>query len=196
MIDAVAIKEGSKGPWTVSRFTIGADPTIENLRLMRDGRGVRPGTYTKLTHSSRGVVMSDTTAERHDHYPFVWKAEGHCLINGLGIGMCLSAILKLDRVNFVTVVEVDQDVIDLVWPNYKGERCDVVCASAFDYAPPKGVRYGAVWHDIWDAINEDNYDEMKRLHRKYGRRADWQGSWGRPQIERMMRQDKSRYWRW
>jgi hypothetical protein len=81
----------------------------------------------------------------------------------------------------------------LVWPNYEGQRCEVVCSSALDYKPPKGVTYGAVWHDIWDAICVDNLDEMKKLHRKYGRRADWQGSWCRYECEAQERRDKKHY---
>jgi hypothetical protein len=196
VIPNVSVPCGEKGPWKISNFTISKEPTLENLRLMRDGRGIAPGTYTRLTHARRGVVMSDTTAEKLDHYSFVRAARGHCLINGLGIGMCLNAILLKPEVNFVTVVEADQDVIDLVWPHYSQDRCEIVCASAFDYAPPKGIRYGAVWHDIWDAICEDNLPEMHRLHRKYGRKADWQGSWGRDTIEAERRRERDRYWRW
>lgn len=195
MIESVAVPEGAKGPWTISKFVVEKN-CLENLRLALDGRAAMPGEYTKLTCKGRGVVMSDTTAERRDHYPFVTAAKGHCLINGLGLGMCLAAALKKDEVDFVTVVEIDQDVIDLVWPTYKGLRCEVVRSSAFDYQPPKGVRYGAVWHDIWDNICQDNFEEMKRLHRKYGRRTDWQGSWGRPQIERMNREERRNPWRW
>jgi hypothetical protein len=196
MIPNVSVPPGQKGPWTISQFTIDRTPTVQNMRLMLDGRGVEPGTYTRLSHAARGVVMSDTTAEKRDHYAFVRAARGHCLINGLGLGMCLNAILRKPEVDFVTVVELDQDVIDLVWPTYANEPCEVVHASAFDYQPPKGARYGAVWHDIWDAICEDNLPEMSTLHRKYGRRADWQGSWARDTIERQRRAERNRYWRW
>lgn len=193
VIDKVKLPEGENGNWSIINFEI--DPqSIENFRLMRDGRGAAGGKYTMLKCKGRGVVMSDTEAERRDHMPFVRAATGHCLVNGLGLGMCLAAALKKDEVEHVTVIESEQEVIDLVWPNYKSDRCTIVKASAFDYKPPKGIRYGAVWHDIWDAICQDNYEEMKTLHRKYGRFADWQGSWGRPEIERMNREDKFKGW--
>lgn len=41
-----------------------------------------------------------------------------------------------------------------------------------------------VWHDVWDYIDANNLTQMHALHRKYGRRADWQGSWCRDQCER------------
>lgn len=188
MIPQVSVPEGTKGPWTIKRFTVDAEPSIANLRLAMDGRGVAPGTYTKLVHAQRGIVMSDTTAEKRDHIGFVRAARGHVLINGLGIGMCLAAVLAKDTVTQVTVVEIDADVIALVADHYATDpRVGIVHSSAFDYQPPKGVRYGAVWHDIWDSICADNLPEMTRLHRKYGRRADWQGSWCRLECERARR---------
>lgn len=60
----------------------------------------------------------------------------------------------------------------------------IINADAFAYKPPKSKRYGAVWHDIWANICADNLPEMHKLHRKYGRIADWQGSWCRWQCER------------
>lgn len=184
LIQTVDVPEGSKGPWTISKFVIPEQPSVALLRMAFDGRGIRPGTYTRLSHKSRGVVMSDTTAEQRDHSSFAWAARGHVLINGLGIGMCLAAALRKDIVTKATVVEIDQDVIDLVGPSYTDPRVEIIHCSAFDYVPPKGVRYGAVWHDIWDEITSDNLPEMHKLHRKYGRKADWQGSWARDLCER------------
>ena len=182
MIGTVSIPEGERGPWKIKKFTA-RDNSIESLRLAFSGRVCSPGTYTQLVHARRGVVMSDTTAEQRDHWEFVHKAKGRVLINGLGIGMCLRAVLAKEGVEHVTVVEIDRDVIDLVWPHYECPRASIVNASAFDYAPEKGVRFGSVWHDIWDDICEDNRPEMVRLHRKYGRFADWQGSWGRSTMD-------------
>ncbi|XAI96552.1 methyltransferase [Microcystis phage Mae-JY35] len=179
----VDIPEGRSGPWSVERFEVDKS-SVALMRLSFEGRGCRPGTYTRLNHASRGVVMSDTPAEQRDHMGFIHRARGHVLINGLGIGMCLRAVLRKLEVSAVTVVEVDPEVIALVGPHYSDPRLEIVNASAFDYQPPKGVRYGAVWHDIWDTICADNLPEMHRLHRKYGRRADWQGSWCRWECER------------
>lgn len=182
MIPNVTIPEGERGPWRIQRFEVEKND-LTNLRLALDGRGCHPGIYTKLVHARRGVVMSDTTAEKRDHTYFVHKAHGHVLINGLGLGMCLGAVLQMPEVSQVTVVEIDADLIRLVGPHYTDPRCQIIHDNAFDYRPPKGLHYGAVWHDIWDTICEDNLPEMHRLHRKYGRLADWQGSWGRDRIE-------------
>lgn len=195
MIDAVNVPEGSRGKWTVSKFTVSEeDAKFSALRAAIKGRGyVSAGTYTQLTCQGRGIVMSDTPDERRDHYVAVRMACDHVLINGLGLGMVLGAILKKEKmgvksVSKVTVVELDADVIELVGPTYANDsRVEIVHASAFDYQPPKGVEYGAVWHDVWDSICGDNLPEMTKLKRKYGRRADWQGCWGEYETRRYMR---------
>mgnify|MGYP001557373850 CR=1 FL=1 len=174
LIPPVSVPEGQRGPWRVDRFEI----TEEMIKrdAFRMGRRVpQPGIITRLMHHGE-VVMSDTKAERSDHFAFVMRATGHVLINGLGLGMCLGAVLRKPEVERVTVVEVDDHVIHLVAPTYQGDpRVEIVAASAFDYRPPRGVRYGAVWHDIWTYICTDNLDEMTRLDRIgmrafYGRR--------------------------
>jgi spermidine synthase len=94
-----------------------------------------------------------------------------------------------------TVVEIDPDVIALVGPTYTVDpRVEIVNADAFTY-PPAHSRYGAVWHDIWDDFSDDEYEESKRLHRKYGGKADWQGSWGRDFYLAQRRRDRAYFWR-
>lgn len=178
LIPKVTVPEGQIGPWAVKRFEVDQESAAASqLRAMFKGRGAVPaGTYTKLTRNG-SIVMSDTPDEMRDHYDAVRKARGRVLINGLGLGMVLAAVLAKPEVERVTVVEIDADVIALVGEHYACARVEIVNASAFDYQPPKGVRYGAVWHDIWGDICSDNLPDMTTLKRKYGRRADWQGCW-------------------
>lgn len=186
MIDPVTIPEGTRGDWSVRRFVVTPEQsTLSAIRAAFKGRGyVPPGTYTELHHRSRGIVMSDTPDEIRDHNEIVRRAAGNVLINGLGIGMVLPAILRKPHVEKVTVVEIDQYIIDLVAPHYSNPQLDIVNASAYDFQPQKGIRYGAVWHDIWDTICTSNLPEMTRLKRKYGRRADWQGCWAERECHR------------
>lgn len=155
------------------------------VRSAMKGRGYIPeGEYTSLTCKGRGIVMSDTPDEMRDHYHAFWKAKGHVLINGLGLGMVLGAILRKPEVEHVTVIEIDPDVIDLVGPHYACGRLTIINVDAFEYVPPKGARFGAAWHDIWDDYCADNLPEMTRLKRRYGRRADWQGCWSESHFRR------------
>ena len=185
----VDVPEGQSGDWRIERFTVTKEAEkFGRLRAIATGRGrfAPAGTYTRLMRNGT-LVMSDTPDEIRDHYEAIHQAKGHVLVNGLGLGVALQAMLEKPEVERVTVVEISADVIALVGPHYKakyGDRLEVIQADAMTWKPPKGVRYDAVWHDIWDAICSDNLDTMHTLHRRYGRRTNWQGSWGRYQCKR------------
>lgn len=185
LIEQVNVPEGRRGPWEISRFTIGENEAAwERIQAIKSGRYVPMGTYTRLLHDRRGVVMSDTPDEIRDHLTAVIKARGHVLLNGLGLGMVLGAVLRRPEVERVTAIEIDPDVIALVGPTYANGRVEIIQADAYAYQPPRGVRYGMVWHDIWDSICADNLIGMSKLKRKYGHRADWQGCWAEYQCRR------------
>jgi len=196
----VDVPEGTNGVWSVERFTVSkAAADLERLRsLFGGGRGVPEGDYTRLVRSGT-LVMSDTPDEIRDHISFMHRATGDVLINGLGLGVALNFILQKDDVKHVTVIEHAPEVVALVgahWlARHGANRLEIIQADAFTWKPPKGVRYTAVWHDIWDDICTDNLPEMHKLHRRYGRRCDWQGSWCREMLEYQRRQQKQhRYW--
>ena len=108
------------------------------------------------------------------------------MVHGLGLGVAVQAMLNKKKVQKLTVVEISSDVIALVGSYYAalfGNRLEIINADAFTWKPPKDVRYGVVWHDIWDNICSDSLPEMHKLHRKYGRKTDWQGSWCRWRCE-------------
>jgi len=183
-IPCVDVPEGSAGIWRVERFTVSDDDVrMHNLRCMfNPGQGrrtIKAGTYTRLMRGST-VVMSDTDAEKFDHFWTVRMATGTILLNGLGIGMVLNACLLKPEVEKAIVVEKNQEVIALCGEHYCNKfrgRVEIVHSDAFDFKPTKGTRFGMVWHDIWDNICSDNLPEMTKLHRRYGRRTEWQGSW-------------------
>ena len=188
MIGPVRVKPPKeKGDWRVKEVVVTKERAdFDNFRNTLNGASylrVTPGKYVVLTCQGE-VIMSNTDMERRTHYAFVDKAAGNVLINGLGLGMALHAALLKDTVKHVTVIEKSPDVLAMIAPDFIGERVTFIEADAFAFQPPKGVRYGAVWHDIWPTVSEDNLPEMHKLVRKYARRAAWQGCWARPQCER------------
>ncbi len=191
----VDVPEGVSGDWAIERFEVTKEDSAFGLFTFGN-RTPYPGEYTRLM-CRREVVMSDTPAEMADHYAPVRNAKGNILINGLGLGMVLLNCMEKEGVEHATVVEYSEDVINLVWPHYKekyGDRIEIVHADALEWKPPKGVRYGMVWHDIWTFICTDNYEDMKKLHRRYGRRTEWQGSWSREEVKYRIAQEKRSSW--
>lgn len=199
----VNVPEGESGPWKVSRMTVSEkDADWANLRaaISMGGRGahrtIKPGIYTSLTRGGT-MVMSDVPAEKNDHYKVISEATGRVIICGLGLGWVIEVISQKPEVEHITVIEISQDVINLVGAHYKaklGDRLTIINADAYEWKPPKGERWNVAWFDVWDHICEDNWEGMKKLRRKFARRADWKGAWCeddiRYQVERSRRQER------
>ena len=186
------IPVSEKGEWKIDKFEVTEEAVkFQKMRSCNPssmGRGVfEAGIYTKLMRNNE-MVMSDTPDEIDDLRLIISVATGSVLINGLGLGILPMIISEKENVKEITIIEIDRDVIDLVG-KYVEDRCKkydteitIIHADAFTWKPPKGKRYNAVWHDIWNYICEDNLSEMTKLHRKYGKRCDWQYSWMRDEL--------------
>lgn len=182
VLGTVVVPNGQSGNWRVEDIEVSeAQARFSQMRPMAAVYGVEAGTYKRLVRGNT-IVMSNTQMEILTNREFVRRAKGRCLINGLGLGMVLTAILAKPEVTEVIVVEKSADVIALVAPHFIDNRVTIIHADALEYQPKKGVRFNAVWHDIWDTICADNLEDMKLLHRRYGKRCDWQGSWSRELI--------------
>lgn len=174
-----ALTEGSSGNWRIEKFEV--DSHVEAIRARMHGRPIGPGVYTRLMRKDQ-LVMSDTPAEMRDLEPILWRArktpKARVIVNGLGLGLVAQALVEMENVIRVDVVEVSSDVIKLVGPQFKGTKVVIHRDSAFAIEWARGVKWDLAWHDIWNNIpNEDNLPEITRLKRKYGRRVGWQGVW-------------------
>lgn len=180
----INVPDGISGYWKVETFEVKENDLSQRISMLKSGRGVPAGIYKQLVRN--GVcIMSNTPDEIRDFIYFVNIAKGSILVNGLGLGVLLKALLNKPEVTEITVIEKSEDVIKLVAPTYLTDsRVTIINADAFEYKPPKNKRYNFVWHDIWDYITADNLPEMKTLHRKYGRKSDYQESWCRWRCER------------
>lgn len=161
----------------------GVHLAIANIK----GARLKPGNYKRLLING-DLVMSDTPKERRDHFPLFDNAKGHVLINGLGMGCALNVLFHKPEVESITVIENNQDVIYLIGPHFPYVR--VINDCAFEWRPPKNKVFDTVWHDIWPSISADNWDGMKKLHRKYGRHSKWQDSWCRYEVKRLVNEHK------
>ncbi|WP_429169329.1 hypothetical protein [Aeromonas hydrophila] len=191
----VVIPDGKSGEWRVESFTISEQESkMTMIRAMASGRPdeyAPAGEYKRLMRGSV-VVMSNTPMEIRTNVDFIQRATGRVLINGLGLGMVLTAILKKPDVTSVTVVEASEDVIRLVAPSFADDpRVTITHSCAFQYTPEQGDRFDAVWHDIWDYIMASNLYQMNQLHDKYRAISSWQGSWARRECEAMREEELS-----
>lgn len=196
----VTVPEGSHGAVRIRRITIGsADRFLGGFSSGHGsrGRGVREGDVFTGLYRDGALWMSDTPDEKRDHYEVLRRAGAmraeRVLINGLGLGMIVNALLQLDHVAHIDVVEIDADVIALVGEHYQaaataaGKSLTIHHGDAYTIAWPPGTRWDVAWHDIWVSLCTDNLDTMAVLHRRYGRRTGWQGSWGKELLIRRRR---------
>lgn len=198
-----SIPEGVSGDWKVEQFEVDeGDAAMSAILAVCSsggrGRSVPEGTYTALKING-SIMMSDTPDELRDHFTPLYEARGVCLVTGLGLGCVVQGMLeKRDKegnlsVEKAIVIENSEDVIKLVGTYMKeryGGRLEIRHEDALTYKAPRGEKYDVVWHDIWISICEDNLDEMATLHRKYGRRCDWQESWQRHELKRLRAHSK------
>lgn len=156
------LEEKEINGWELQKFEIGKD----DMRAMF--KGIAPGKYIRLVHGDE-LVMSDTEMERHTNMDFCIRAHGDILIGGLGIGMIIMAIQDKPEVHSITVIEKNQEVIDLVASQLAfNDKVKIVNADVFEWIPDQNAKYDMVYMDIWSWINKNVYEtEMQPLKRKY-----------------------------
>ena len=202
LLQKTKIPAQQQGSWIIKKFKIKKERAeFFNMQQMFNGmlgRAIAPGSYTKLGNiESQVLMMSDTPAELRDHREAVYRAHDHCLIAGLGLGIIAEACLRKKDVTHVTILEKEPDIIKMVKPylekKWSKKRFTIIECDALKWQPPKDIKYGMAWFDIWPEMDSDNLPDMHLLHRRYGRKATWKGSWGRDVIERDLRSNRS-YW--
>ena len=118
-----------------------------------------------------GIMMSDTPMERNTNRNFLQKANGDVVIFGLGLGLIVFPLLDDENVKSITIVELYQDLIDIVQPKIeakdKQNKVRIVQGDCFTYEFPKETKFDTIYFDIWINICGDNYDEQKKLERKF-----------------------------
>lgn len=152
------------------------DADLHNLRCVINKcfeHVISPGKYAKLIVNGE-LMMSDTPMEKKTNLDAVKNARGHMLIAGLGMGMLVHALVP--RVTTLTIVEKDQNVIDLVGPSIdwwgndgKMTNVDLIHDDIFTWKPMRGQRFDFIYFDIWPTICADNLKDIKKLKTRYKR---------------------------
>ena len=107
----IDVPDGQSGEWKIESFKVEKNDLSQMFSAFRTGRFVPEGDYKRLTRGNV-LVMSNTPDEINDFMHFVRKAKGSVLINGLGLGVLLKALLNKDEITEITVIEKSQDVIN------------------------------------------------------------------------------------
>lgn len=128
--------------------------------------GLQKEKYARLLVNGQ-LMMSETPMEHRTNRWFVQHAHGDVLVGGLGIGMVILPIQENPKVSTVTVIEKNIDVIAAIKSQLPfNKKVNIINDDVFTWKPDK--RFDCIYMDIWPFVNEDVYEEMKKLKRKYG----------------------------
>ena len=135
-------------------------------------------TYTILYHNDK-PIMQDPTKEYREHQPLWDNATGHVLIGGLGIGFVNQKLMDNPNVTSVTIVEIEQDVVDLVWEHCaKDDRFTLIIDDIETWDIPSDSSWDIAWFDTWDTNNTLTMKEYNDLMiEKYSSYCDEIGIW-------------------
>lgn len=187
---------GESGEAKIDFFEVSSIASM--MTSLKGGHSYVPeGRYARLRVNGE-LMMTNTRMEQATNYSVVQKARGDVLIAGLGIGMILVPILAKPEVKTVTVVEKYRGVIDLVGPKFRDKqdpsaidrKLSIVHADIMEWAPPKGLKWDAIYFDIWPTSCTDDLKDMATLHRRFAKRKNagaWMESWNRDYLKSQKR---------
>ena len=128
------LEERELNGWELQKFEI----NYNNIRAILDG--IAPGKYIRLVHDGE-CVMSDTDMEKRTNLDFCTNAHGDIIIGGLGIGMIIMAIQDKPEVNSITIIEKNQEVIDIVASQLNlNDKVNIICDDVFEWKHECGVK--------------------------------------------------------
>lgn len=157
------IPTGKIGKWEVKHKTIEVGEKL-TVVSQRDAlfSGKRPRSTIVSTsfrmhqlYEGKSLWMTDSPQEQESQQEVVKKCKGNVLIGGLGLGYIAKMLVNKPDVEFVTVIEKEQAVIDLVWKHLKIENGIVIKANLFDYLASPRIKYDWAYYDIWAPTGED-----------------------------------------
>lgn len=179
-----------------------------NIGLTREHMIDPLKTYTRLIEKGSGIWMSDTPMETETNKEFLRKANGDVLIFGLGIGLIIFPLLNDPNVTSITVVELEQELIDLTGSVIKkakgGDKVTIIKGDAYAHGFPKAKKFDTIYFDIWQDISSDNYAESVTLHKRYRKNINYKNpdryvdSWVRDECLRMKKVERREkdYYNW
>lgn len=175
----VDIPEGVSGDYEIAYYTDETTDLMwqEYLTL----KGESHDSYTVLIKDSLGMpIMQDSEAEYNEHQ-WLWdNATGDVLVGGLGLGVCHQPLIDNPDVTSVTIIELEQDVVDLVWDDcVKDDTFSIVVADFETWSPPEGSSFDTVWGDTWLVDNSLTMVDYRTLiTNRYSQYTENIGFWG------------------
>lgn len=161
----INLREGKSGKVKLTRVVkpIGEELSVVPMReaLLRGRRPAKiilekPMVIHELSEEGNGVWMTDLPCELNQAIGAInfIKPEGSVLVGGLGLGILPAYLSKYDRVENVTVVEKNKNVINLC-ANHN--IYDVVQCRIERFLAETDQRFDAIFLDTWQGQSESTF---------------------------------------
>lgn len=169
-----------QGMWQLLRFFPETDADKSAIGFDHQTRLCR-WTIATLHQRHGEIVMEDSRSELSKHLPIWMAARGRVLKTGLGLGCVVRGLLANPDVDLVTVIEIDEAVIEMIGPEFvDNPRVEIIHADALEWEPGVGDHWDFAWHDIWT----DGPVHLQLLHArlacKFKTHVGPQGAWAFP----------------
>jgi hypothetical protein len=102
-----------------------------------------------------GVWMSDSPSEELTQQGVVEKCTGKILVAGLGLGFVAHELSKKPDVERIDIVELNQDVINLVWRHVRTPKMNLITGDIYEILSTTSQHYDWFYFDILPNYNED-----------------------------------------
>ena len=175
----VSLPTGISGDYIVTEYTNETESKYwqQYLNMKNESHD----RYTVLIKDDCHMpIMQDSEAEYNEHQ-WLWdNAIGDVLVGGLGIGMIHQPLIDNPNVTSVTIVELEQDVVDLVWEHCaKDDSFTLVVADFETWIPPEDSSFDTVWADTWLVDNPLKMKEYRTfITDRYSQYTSNIGFWG------------------
>ncbi len=175
----VNIPEGISGNYIIRHYT--RETESRDWQMYLNMKDEPYDNHTVLIKDGcKMPIMQDSQAEYNEHQ-WLWdNVTGDVLIGGLGIGMIHQALIDNPNVTSVTVIELEQDVVDLVWEHCaKDDSFTLIVADFETWNPPENSSFDTVWGDTWLVDNPLTMKDYRTLIRdRYSQYTTNVGFWG------------------
>lgn len=153
------IPESSSGNITITKRVMPAGTRMEMLGgggLLRYKEDI---TLTLLKEDER-LWMSDSPSEMADMEVMASYAQGHVFVAGLGLGLLAHKLAENEKVDKITIVEINKNIIDLV-KDYLPEKVEIVHSDFTVYITThEQSQFDYFILDIYPDISSDDFEVM------------------------------------
>lgn len=153
----------------VEKMPPGTPMLMNNFRNAFIGRQEAPrhvafkeATAWHKLQENGATWMSDYPIEQRQHDEVLKHLRGSVLVGGLGLGYAVTYLAARKQVGKITVVELNQEVIDLVFPYLETKgKVEAVRADLLEFLKQQQGKKRRVWtqafYDIWASDGEGTF---------------------------------------